>query len=56
MAISLEQNDVSHRLIIMKGLGHMFDRAPDTLLEGAPSGLNHPKVVEAFNAVQAFLT
>lgn len=46
MALSLEQNHVPHQLIIMKGLGHVFDRA----------GLNDPKVVEAFNAVQAFLS
>lgn len=55
MAISLKQNHVSHRLIIIEGLGHMFDLVPDTLLEGAPAGLNHPKVFKAFNAVQAFL-
>lgn len=56
MAASLKQNHVTHRLIIIEGLGHMFDIVPDTLLEGAPARLHHPKVVEAFNAVLAFLT
>lgn len=55
MAAALKQNHIFHRIIILEGLGHIFDIAPDTSLEGASAGLNHPKVAEAFEAVLAFL-
>jgi dipeptidyl aminopeptidase/acylaminoacyl peptidase len=55
MAAALKEHDVLHRLITMKGLGHVFDVFPDSLLEGEPIGLKHPKVAEAFDAVLAFL-
>jgi len=55
MAVYLKKNHVLHQLIIMQGLGHMFDFLPDTSLEGAPAGLKSPKVAEAFNSVLAFL-
>ena len=55
MAAALKEHHVLHRLITMKGLGHMFDIFPDGLLEGEPPGLKHPRVVEAFDAVLAFL-
>ena len=55
MAKVLEQKNVSNRLIILEKFGHMFDIVPDTSLEGSPSGLNHPKVVEIFDVIQIFL-
>lgn len=50
VATLLEQNQVHHQLIQLKGLGHMFDLARDD-----STGLNHPKVAKAFNVVIAFL-
>jgi acetyl esterase/lipase len=55
MAEALKEQDVPHRLIMMKGLGHAFDLLPEGLPEGEPLGLKHPKVAEAFDAVLAFL-
>ncbi len=55
MADALKEQHVPHRLITMKGLGHAFDIHPDGLPEGEPTGLKHPKVAEAFDAVLAFL-
>lgn len=56
VATLLKQHHVSHQLIIVKGLGHLFDRYPDPSLEGPPAGLKSPKVAEAFHAVLAFLS
>jgi acetyl esterase/lipase len=56
MAAALEQHQVPHRLITMEGLGHVFDRVPDSSLQGEPMRLKHPRVAEAFDAVLAFLT
>lgn len=46
IAAALSLNHVEHQFIILKGLGHMFDRFP---------GLDDPKVAKAFDAVLAFL-
>jgi acetyl esterase/lipase len=43
MAAALKAHNVPHRLITMKGLGHVFDVFPDGT-EGKPIGLKHPKV------------
>jgi acetyl esterase/lipase len=55
MAAALKEQHVPHRLITMKGLGHVFDILPEGLPEGEPLRLKHPKVAEAFEAVLAFL-
>jgi acetyl esterase/lipase len=55
MAKALKEQHVPHRLITMKGLGHAFDSLPNGLHEREPSGLKHPKVAGAFDAVLAFL-
>jgi len=46
MAAALSLHSVEHQFIILKGLGHMFDRFP---------GCDDPKVAEAFDVVLAFL-
>lgn len=55
MAALLKANHVQHKLIIMENQGHIFDIVPDPLTDGAPSGLKHPKVLDAFNAVISFV-
>lgn len=55
MAATLQQYQVSHQLIIMKGFGHMFDIFADGFPNGDPIGLKHPKVAEAFETVLVFL-
>lgn len=52
MALSLEKYSVPHRLIILEGLGHVFDRYFDPSL----ARQNPSKVGEAFDAVLAFLS
>jgi acetyl esterase/lipase len=53
MAAALKQHQIPHRLIAMKGFGHVFDVYPDN--SGEPIGLKHPQVAEAFETVLAFL-
>lgn len=55
MAAALKQHQVTHQLITMKGLGHVFDIFPDGLSNGVPIGLKHAKVAEAFEMVLFFL-
>ncbi|HHW09588.1 MAG TPA: prolyl oligopeptidase family serine peptidase [Firmicutes bacterium] len=44
MAAALAENGIPHRLLILPGFGHAFDR-----------NMNDPQVKEAFNAVIVFL-
>jgi acetyl esterase/lipase len=55
MAAALQEQHVPHRLITMEGLGHGFDSLLDGLQEGDSQGLKQAKVLEAFEAVLAFL-
>ena len=55
MSVALKQENISHRLIIMEGLGHIFDITSDISRGPEPGRLKHPKVMDGFNAVLAFL-
>jgi acetyl esterase/lipase len=55
MAAALRDHHVPHRLITMKGFGHVFDEFPQALPVGQASGLKHPQVAQAFDAVVTFL-
>jgi acetyl esterase/lipase len=55
MAAALQEQHVPHRLITMQGLGHGFDSLLDGYNEADPQGLKQAKVLEAFEAVLAFL-
>ncbi len=56
MAAALERHNVPHQLIVMKNYDHLFDVFPGGWpSEHPPAELKDPKVIEAFNAVVAFL-
>jgi acetyl esterase/lipase len=55
MAAALMEHNVPHRLITMEGFGHVFDIHPEDSSEAEPRGSRSQKVIEAFEAVVAFL-
>ncbi len=55
MAAALNEHHVPHQLIMMNGMGHLFDIFPDGFMVGEPIGLKHPRVTEAFEVVLSFL-
>lgn len=56
MAVALKRYHVRHRLIRMKGYDHLFDVFPGGWpSEGPPTELKDQKVIEAYDAVLAFL-
>jgi len=56
MAAALERHQVPHQLIAMRNYDHLFDVFPGGWpSQGPPTELRDPKVIEAFDAVLAFL-
>ena len=56
MAAALERHQVPHQLITMRNYDHLFDVFPAGWpSQGPPTELKDPKVIEAFDAVLAFL-
>ena len=55
MAHTLQKHQVTHELLIMEKMGHIFDLVPDVQRAGAPARFNHPDVVSAFSKIALFL-
>jgi len=56
MAAALKRQGVMHQLYRLEGFNHAFDVFPDYPPQGPPTGLNRPKVAEAFEVVLSLLT
>ncbi len=56
MAAVFKRQGVVHQLYRLEGFNHAFDVFSDYPPQGPPTGLNRPKVAEAFEVVLSFLT
>jgi hypothetical protein len=56
MTAVFKRQGVVHQLYRLEGFNHAFDVFPDYPPQGPPTGLNRPKVAEAFEVVLSFLT
>ncbi len=55
MAAVFKRQGVAHQLYRLEGFNHAFDVFSDYPPQGPPTGLNRPKVAEAFEVVVSFL-